>query len=100
MLELPRALHSSPLPDRPDVVAVMDGPAVLAGLCDEERTLTGDPKDPSTFLVPDNEKEWWRWLGGYRTAGQSRGIRFVPLYEVTDQTYTVYFPVAQAAKAR
>ncbi len=100
VLELPRALHSSPLPDRPDVVAVMDGPVVLAGLCPEERTLVGDPQDPSTFLVPDNEREWWRSLGGYRTAGQDRGIRFVPLYEVTDETYTVYFPVAAAAKAR
>jgi hypothetical protein len=94
-LELPRALHSSPLPDRPDVVAVMDGPAVLAGLCHDERTLAGDPGDPSTFLTPDNEKEWWRWLGGYRTKGQGQGIRFVPLYEVTDEAYTVYFPVVK-----
>ena len=70
VLELPRALHSCPLPDRPDTVAVMDGPVVLAGLCGEERTLAGDPGDPSTFLVPDNEKEWWRWLGSYRTVGQ------------------------------
>ncbi len=95
VLELPRALHASPLPDRPDTVAVMDGPVVLAGLCAEERTLVGDPKDPSTFLVPDNEKEWWRWLGGWRTVGQEHGIRFVPLFEVTDEPYTVYFPVTK-----
>jgi hypothetical protein len=50
--------------------------------------------------VPDNEKEWWRWLGGWRTVGQERGIRFVPLFEVTDEAYTVYFPVEPAGKAR
>jgi len=95
ILELPRALHSSPLPDRPDTVAVMDGPIVLAGLCAEEQMLRGNPADPSTFLVPDNEREWWRWLGGYRTVEQGRGIRFVPLFEVTDEPYSVYFPVSE-----
>ena len=75
---------------------MLDGPIVLAGLCSEERTLVGDPRDPSTFLAPDNEREWWRWLGGYRTVGQSRGIRFLPLFEVTEEPYTVYFPVAGA----
>ncbi|MFN2131179.1 MAG: hypothetical protein ACK2VD_11685, partial [Anaerolineae bacterium] len=71
----------------------MDGPVVLAGLCDEERTLYGDVSDPASLLVPDNEREWGTWLGGYRVRNQPRGLRFLPLYEVTDQHYAVYFPV-------
>jgi DUF1680 family protein len=92
-VELPRALSACPLPDEPGTVAFMDGPVVLAGLCDEERTLYGDKDRPETILTPDNEREWWFWRGGYRTRGQERGIRFVPLYEVQDEVYSVYFPI-------
>lgn len=84
-LQLPKALTVLPLPDRPDTVAFLDGPIVLAGLCDEERTLRGDATQPETLLIPDNEREWAQWLPGYRTAGQERGIRFIPLYAVEDQ---------------
>ena len=63
---------------------------VLAGLCDEERELVGDPKN---LLVPDNEREWIHWQHGYRVVQQNRGLRFIPLYEVVDEAYTVYFPV-------
>ena len=92
-IELPKALTTCPLPDRPDTVAFMDGPVVLAGLCDEERTLHGDKDHPETLLIPDHEREWSTWKGWYRAAGQARGIRFMPLYEVRDERYTVYFPI-------
>ncbi len=92
-IELPKALTTCPLPDRPDTVAFMNGPVVLAGLCDEERTLHGDKDHPETLLIPDHEREWSTWKGWYRTAGQERGIRFIPLYEVQDERYTVYFPI-------
>jgi DUF1680 family protein len=93
---LPMALTSYPLPDRPDTVAFMDGPVVLAGLCDEERMLRGDKDAPETLLTPDNEREWGNWLPGYRTIGQERGLRFTPLFQVQDERYTVYFPVQSA----
>jgi len=92
-LVLPKRLAPCPLPDRPDMIAVLDGPVVLAGLCSEEKLIEGDPADPATFLTPDNEREWWRLLGGYRTYGQDRAIKFIPLYEVIDESYTLYFPV-------
>jgi DUF1680 family protein len=93
---LPTALTAAPLPDAPDTVAFMDGPVVLAGLCDEERTLIGSARQPETMLTPDNEREWGDWLPGYRTRGQLRNFRLVPLYEVRDERYTVYFPVRGA----
>ncbi len=92
-LELPKSLTTSPIPDAPEMVAFMDGPVVLAGLCDEERMLIGDKKEPTSILVPDNEREWSSWLHGYRTRNQERGMRFKPLYEIIDEPYTVYFPV-------
>jgi uncharacterized protein len=90
---LPRGLKSSPLPDNPGVVAFLDGPVVLAGLCDEEREVRGDRDDPETLLTPHNEREWAFWRPGYRTHNQPRNVRFIPLYEVRDERYTVYFPV-------
>jgi uncharacterized protein len=92
-LLMPKGLTAVPLPDLPNTVAFMDGPIVLAGLCDEERMLTGDAAHPHTMLVPDNEREWAQWLPGYRTVNQERGIRFKPLYLIEDESYTVYFPI-------
>ena len=51
-LELPRRVVADPLPDAPDTVAFVDGPVVLAGLCDGERQLRGDATDPMTMLRP------------------------------------------------
>ena len=92
-LELPKALSTCPLPDEPDMVAFMDGPVVLAGLCSEERVLCGDKSAPETMLAPDNEREWHMWRPGYRTRHEEHGLRFVPLYEIRDEPYTVYFPI-------
>jgi DUF1680 family protein len=92
-LELPRGLTVCPLPDDPERVAFLDGPVVLAGLCEDELTLYGDREHPETFLVPDNEREWRSWKPGYRTRGQERNLRFLPLYEIIDEHYTVYFPL-------
>jgi DUF1680 family protein len=94
-IELPKALSTCPLPDEPGTVAFMDGPVVLAALCDEEVTLHGDLNRPQTMLVPDNEREWSDWQLGYRTTGQDRGVRLVPLFEIRDEPYTVYLPVCR-----
>ncbi|HEX2947326.1 MAG TPA: beta-L-arabinofuranosidase domain-containing protein [Clostridia bacterium] len=92
-VELPKGLSVCPLPDNPDVVAFMEGPVVLAGLCDEDRTLYGDKEHPETLLTPDNEREWENWVTSYRTYGQDRNIRFVPLYDIGYEKYSVYFSI-------
>ncbi|MCB0049874.1 MAG: hypothetical protein KDE24_10065, partial [Caldilinea sp.] len=56
--------------------------------------LTGDPAEPGTFLIPDDEREWTYWRGDYRTRGQAKDIRLIPLHEVRDEVYTVYFSVS------
>ncbi len=94
-IELPKSLTVCPLPDRPDVVAFMEGPVVLAGLCDENRVLYGDREHPESILIPDNEREWGNWITSYRTYGQDRNIRFVPLYDIGYDKYSVYFEIKQ-----
>jgi len=95
-VELPKTLSTCSIPDQPDTVAFMDGPVVLGGLCDEERMLYGDKDDPETMLTADDEREWSTWKPGYRTCNQERGFRFVPLYDIRDERYTVYLPVRKA----
>jgi hypothetical protein len=98
-LELPYGLHTCPIPDDPERVAFMEGPLVLAGLCDEERTLhlptddEGGALDATALLAPADERQWGEWQTVYRVCGQERGLRFIPLYRVVDEPYTVYFPV-------
>jgi DUF1680 family protein len=93
---LPKQVSVCPLPDKPDSVAFMDGPVVLAGLCDEERTLYTRDEEPGSILVPDDVREWNVWKPGYRTRNQDRGLRFIPLYEVRDEKYAIYFPIKKA----
>jgi len=91
----PKGLAASPLPDRPETVAFMDGPVVLAGLCEGERALHGDRTDPNTLLTPHNEREWGEWEPGYRTHHQAQNLRFIPVHQVRDERFAVYFPVVE-----
>lgn len=92
-LELPSVLRAVPLPDQPETVAFMDGPVVLAGLVDERRTLVGEVGDPASMLEPVEEFELGIWYRHWMTKGQASDFKLVPLHEVTDERYTVYFPV-------
>ncbi len=94
-IEFPKGLTAVPLPGAPDLFAFLDGPVVLAGLCDGERTLVGDPARPETLLAPDNEREWRRWTGQFRAVGQNEGLKFLPLNDVGYERYTVYFRVVK-----
>jgi len=48
-------------------------------------------------LTPDRERNhsWWN-AGYYKTKGQSANIRLIPLHEIKDESYTVYFQVKAA----
>lgn len=106
-ITLPQILNTCPLPDMPSTVAFMEGPVVLAGVLGDgdpqhgtelltERTLYCGEGDPTSILIPDNDREFTRWRIGYRTSGQLHNIRFVPLYEIRDESYAVYFPIEPA----
>lgn len=92
-LELGKKISVDYLPGAENTVAFLDGPVLLAGLCDEERVLYIDKELPEELLVADNEREWGNWMNTYKTVHQARGIRFIPLYQVGYEKYAVYFPI-------
>lgn len=94
-VELPKGIYVDYLPGREDMAAYMDGPVTLAGLCSEERSLYVDRQKPEEALVNDNEREWGYWQNTYKTTGQDRGIRFMPLWQIGYEEYQVYFPLRQ-----
>ena len=93
---LPRGLRAEFLPGNPHMAAFCYGPIALAGLCDEERQLYAeDVNHPELLLTPDNEREWGYWITSFRTTGQDRNFRFVPVSSIGYERYTIYFPIAQ-----
>lgn len=90
----PTALTLSSLPDMPELTAILEGPVVLAGLCDADRGLYMKENSADSALLPNTEHTYstFPWLQStYRTTGQPENISFVPLYDVTDEQYTLYF---------
>lgn len=93
-IEFARKVYTEKLPGSDDMVAFMSGPMVLAGLCGEERTLYVENEERAEeILAADTEREWGNWNNTYKTIHQDINIRFVPLYEIGYEEYTVYFPI-------
>ncbi|MDR0472743.1 MAG: glycoside hydrolase family 127 protein [Treponema sp.] len=95
-VEFKKGISTWPLPDKKDTMAFLYGPVVLAGLCDEEIKLIGDPSKPEQFIVHDNEREWGAWMNTFKTSDQAKNIRMIPLSQIGYERYTVYFPVGKA----
>jgi DUF1680 family protein len=115
---LPMRLHAAPMPDDPNVQAVMYGPLVLAaklgngGLTAEN--LRAEPTKPRT--VPEYKSDpiaaptirarshdpttWLAAVPGrpleFRTIDQPAQLTLVPLNEVFDERYAVYWKIASA----
>lgn len=90
----PAALTMSSLPDMPQLTAFAEGPVVLAGLCDEDRGIYMKNNDPESALVYTTEHTYstFPWQQSvYRTVDQPKNFDLVPLYDITDEKYTVYF---------
>jgi hypothetical protein len=72
-----------------ELVCAVDGPIVLAGLTDRDCGLRGDLSDPEEVLLPEKSHtyETFAWTQNvYRTRRQKENFRFVPLYEVRNET--------------
>jgi len=97
VIEFADRLWTEPLPGSSDMYAFMEGPIVLAA-ADSEVQLKGDASRPSTFLQRELDQQYRtvRWTQShYRTLGQQNMIRLKPLYEIADETYTIYFPISK-----
>lgn len=91
---LPSAPALSALPDRPELSAVVDGPIVLAGLCDADcgLYLSGERADSALSVSSEHTYSTFPWKQStYITVNQPKNFTLVPLYDITDEQYTVYF---------
>ncbi|MBQ1194413.1 MAG: glycoside hydrolase family 127 protein, partial [Lachnospiraceae bacterium] len=87
------SLQLSELEDVKDMAAVMEGPIVLAGICDSDKGLFMSD-DIEKVLVPFKEHTYdtFPWQQStYMTTSQPENFRFQPLYDVLDEKYTLYF---------
>lgn len=89
----PSELRAETLPDMPELMSAVDGPIVLAGIIGSDCGITGADKLNEQFM-PQMEHTYgtfpWR-QNSWRTRNQPQSVMFRPLYEVTDEEYTVYF---------
>ena len=77
-----------------ELVCAVDGPIVLAGLTDHDTGIQGDLNDPESILLPEQSHTYGAFVwtqNVYLTRKQKENFRMIPLYEVTDEKYTVYY---------
>lgn len=110
-LSLPMGLHIDPMPDDGTIQAIMYGPLVLAGKFDtvSKEMLYGDyePKPTDQYKVPEivadaNHPTAWVEVDSqqplrFQAVGQPQAITLVPLYQVIDNRYAVYWKVSNKA---
>ncbi|MFW6163291.1 MAG: beta-L-arabinofuranosidase domain-containing protein, partial [Planctomycetota bacterium] len=87
-LRLPMALHAEPVPDDPDLMALMYGPLVLLGLTREAPHFLADPERLNAWVKPVEGQPL-----KFRTVGQPTDVTFRPFYQVLDEHYGVYFRI-------
>lgn len=90
----PSEVRFEPLDGAEELVCAVDGPIVLAGLIDRDVGICGDLEDPESILLPEQSHTYGAFVwtqNVYMTRRQRENFRVIPLYEVTDEKYTIYF---------
>lgn len=90
----PAGLSFEALPDMPEMTAVLEGPIVLAGLTAADEGLYLDMEHPEdTFMLQtEHTYDTFPWLQStYITKNQPKNMTFTPLYDITEEEYTLYF---------
>jgi hypothetical protein len=105
-LTLPMNLHTCPLPDNAQKVALMYGPVVLAGILSDADTNEFPRESVETelinssyyFLADSADDTSWLKLTDtqsltFEASGQPYNIRFKPLNQIVNEKYGIYWPV-------
>lgn len=88
-LFLKAEITESSLSDVPEKVAFLEGPIVLAGLSDNNYGLT---KNNTFQKLCEHTYSTFPWQQStYITRNQEKETIFMPLYDITDEAYTVYW---------
>jgi uncharacterized protein len=113
-LHLPMSVHAAPMPDDASVQAVMYGPLVLAGRLGNEGLtremiypdvpweLKGKPAvAPDIVADPREGASWVEAVPGerlrFRAPGQSGALALIPLYQIQNERYAVYWNLRSRA---
>jgi len=122
-ISMPMSLYAEPINDDPNLVAVMYGPMVMAGLVFGDTAFKGDKNDVGSWLEPASGDELVlgprilktgdslpdeishpsfeaglrheRIALTFRTKSPNLPVNFIPLSQVTSQPYGVYFRVTE-----
>lgn len=92
-VKLPLSVRAEYMPDDENMVAFTYGPMVLAAQADAETMLDLHHQPAEQVIARESEREWGTWTELFKTVGQERGLRLLPLYKVGYEPYEVYFPV-------
>jgi DUF1680 family protein len=109
-LSLPMRLHVHAMPDDESVQAMMYGPLVLAGRLDpvpkdlllgEFNKPTNSPSKAPDIVADVNKPTSWVEVNGkqpltFEAQGQSQPITLVPLYQIIQDRYAVYWKVRKS----
>jgi len=82
-------LHMESINDNPNLVSILYGPIVLGGLINQAKLLSNDVNQIRKISRTSYEPLLFE-----TTALDGTTFRLLPLYEIINQTYTVYFPIA------
>lgn len=84
---------AEPLKDRPELCALVDGPIVLAGLTVSDCGIeySGNIEN-ALYQLTEHTYGTYVWKQNcYTTINQPVNFELKPLYDITDEEYTVYF---------
>lgn len=85
---LPNKLYTCQMPDDKNVASVLYGPMVLAGITPRDVELKGDAKNPGKWLKKISDEPL-----RFKAKSDNGDIEFMPMYEVKDQKFGIYFRV-------
>lgn len=122
-ISMPMSLYAEPINDDPNLIAVMYGPMVMAGLVFNDTAFKGDKNAVASWLetapgtelaigdripktadsLPDEISHPSYEAGlrrerlalTFKTKSPNLPVQFVPLYQVTSQPYGIYFRVTE-----
>ncbi len=103
-LTLPLGLRTESMPDDPNMIAVMYGPIVLAGILGKENEPP--PRVPMLVTEGGEPRAWIRLTRrsplSFRTRGAGRpdDVQLLPFYRTHHQRYTVYWRVVSEEEWR
>lgn len=95
-VRMPFGLYAAPMPDDPELIAVMYGPVVLAGIdAPADGYVLADPAKPESWVTKTEE-------GPLTFAAEVQGtpVRLIPWYQIVDERYGVYWRVTPEGSER